>query len=325
MSQVTFRYPLFDGEKVIENASVTMENGIITAISRAEDADSSCLLMPGLIDSHTHITSEEQIGAMLTSGIAATCDVCAPAALVAGSRKLQIISSAGMAMGPLNGREYVKKTAESGAKYTKVLLFEPHLMSRDTLCSICQAAHERSLKVAVHATSVTAERLAVECGADILLHVPLKEALPGELAQEIAQRGVAVAPTLVMMETFAHSGRNGYLPEHYRNAENAVRTLHACGVTILAGTDANVGSFSPAVAYGTSLHRETELLCKAGLTPAEVLASATGNAAKAFGLQDHGCIAEGKRARLILTDGRPDKDITALRRIRQMWIDGELL
>lgn len=68
-----------------------------------------------------------------------------------------------------------------------------------------------------------------------------------------------------MMETFANSGRNGYLPEHYQNAENAVRTLHKCGVTILAATDANIGSFAPAVEYGTSMYREMELLCKAEL------------------------------------------------------------
>lgn len=321
MSGITLNYPLFDGRRVIENASVVIENGVIASVSRAESVDGRYFLMPGLMDAHTHMSTEEQVERMLKNGITATCDVAAPSSLVASSKQLTIVSSAGMTMGTLNGRGYVKKAVGNGARYIKVLLFEPNLMPKATLKSICQAAHEHKLKVAVHATSVKAERMAIECGADILLHVPMKEELPEALAKELAERGVAVAPTLVMMETFAHS-KNGYAPEDYRNAENAVRILHRCEVTVLAATDANIGSFAPAVAYGTSMHREMELLCKAGLTPTEVLASATSKVSEVFGIDGLGTIEKGKRATLILIDGRPDRDITATGNIRQIWIDG---
>lgn len=323
MSKVTLNYPLFDGEKIIENASVDVENGIITSVAEAESVDSRYLLMPGLIDAHTHMSTEEQIERMLKNGITATCDVSAPYSLIATSRQLTIVPSAGMTMGTLNGRGYVNKAIESGAKYIKVLLFEPNLMPKTVLKNICQAAHEHNLKVAVHATSVKAEKMAVDCGADILLHVPMKEKLPEELAKEIVERGIAVAPTLVMMEAFAHSGRNGYVPDDYHNAENAVRTLYKCGVTILTATDANIGSFAPAVAYGTSIHREMELLTKAGLTPIEVLTSATSKTATVFGIDGLGSVAEGKKATLLLIDGRPDKDSTSISNIKQIWIDGE--
>lgn len=322
MRKVTLNYPLFDGEKVIESASVVIEDDIITSVSGADSVDSRYLLMPGLIDAHTHMSTEEQIEHMLKNGVTATCDVSAPASLVANSKQLTIVSSAGMTMGTLNGKGYVKKAIENGAKYIKVLLFEPNLMPKAALKGICKCAHEHNLKVAVHATSVKSVKMAVDSGADILLHVPMKEELPEGLAKEIAERGIAVAPTLVMMETFAHN-RNGYVPEDYQNAENTVRTLHKCGVTILAATDANIGSFAPAVAYGTSMHREAELLCKAGLTPTEVLMSATSKVAEAFGIDGLGSIAEGKKATLLLIDGRPDKDITAIRNIKRIWIDGE--
>lgn len=323
MSRVTLNYPLFDGKKIIENASVTIENGIITAVSEAANTDCDHLLMPGLIDAHTHMTSAYQISDMLGSGVVATCDVSAPRELIENTPGLRIISSAGMTMGTLNGRGYVKKALEGGARYIKVLLFEPNLMPRAALKSICASAHEDDLKVAVHATSVKAERMAIECGADILLHVPMKEELPESLAREIAERGIAVAPTLVMMEAFAHSGKNGYLPEHYKNAEDAVRTLHRCGAVLLAATDANDGSFAPAVAYGSSMHREAELLCKAGLTPIEVLTAATGKVGEVFGIDGLGSVAVGNRATLLLVNGRPDRDITAIKRIKQIWIDGE--
>lgn len=322
MSAITLNYPLFDGKRIIKNAAVTVENGIITAVTEAESANDNYLLMPGLIDAHTHMSDEQQITKMLKNGVVATCDVCAPMPLIKNEENFTIISSAGMTMGTLNGKGYVKKAIESGAKYIKVLLFEPNLMPKAALKSICESAHEHMIKVAVHATSVKAEAMAIECGADILLHVPMKEELPSELAVVMAERGTVVAPTLVMMETFANSGKNGYIPEHYKNAENAVRTLHNCGVTILAATDANVGSFAPAVAYGSSMHREAELLCKAGLTPIEVLESATSKVAKVFGINNIGNIAEGKRADLILVEGRPDKNITAINNIKHIWING---
>ena len=101
-----------------------------------------------------------------------------------------------------------------------------------------------------------------------------------------------------------------------------MKLLHKRGVTILAGTDANPGSFAPAVAYGTSVHREMELLSKAGLTPVEVLASATGKTAEVFDITDIGTIKTGKPAVLMLVKGRPDKKITDTINIKQIWIDG---
>lgn len=226
-------------------------------------------------------------------------------------------------MGTLNGKSYVKRAVENGAAYIKVLLMEPNLMLRSALRDICDTAHECGIKVAVHAVSLKAVRLAVDCGADILLHVPMKEAYPRELAERIAAKGIAVAPTLVMMEAFSNSGRNGYKPEHYQNAERAVKLLHECGVRILAATDANDGSYAPAVEYGTSMHREMELLTRCGLIPTEVLAGATRQVTETFGIADLGSVCPGKRAVLLLVEGRPDRTIANTTKIKQVWIDGQ--
>lgn len=315
-------YPLFDGRKVLENASVVIENGRIAAVSEAGYVDNHYFLIPGLIDAHTHINTGEHIQAMLQNGIAAACDVSAPASLVESSRQFAIISSAGMTMGTLNGKAYVKKAVRDGARYIKVLLMEPNLMLKSVLKTICNTAHDSGLKVAAHAISVKAVQMSVDCGVDILLHVPMKEPFPKELSKTIAEKRIAVAPTLVMMEAFALNRRNGYRPEHYQNAENAVKLLHRCGVKILAATDANTGSYAPAVAYGSSLHREMELLARSGMTPAEVLTSATSSPSEVFGIQSLGMIQKGKRASLLLIEGRPDKTIADTAKIKQFWIDG---
>lgn len=316
-------YPLFDGENVIENASVVLENGMITAINESAYNDTNYFLMPGLIDAHTHMNTIEQTNLMLANGVIAACDVAASASLIENAKPFTIISSAGMTMGTLNGKSYVTKAIDAGAAYIKVLLMEPTLMPKSVLKSICQTAHEYGRKVAVHATSVKAVQRSVDCGADILIHVPMKEVFPEELAAVIAEKGIVVVPTLVMMETFAHSNRNGYKPEHFKNAQNAVHLLHEQGVPILAGTDANNGSFSLAVAYGTSLHHEMELLVQSGMTPTEVLASATSHVAKTFDIDSLGIIAENKSAALLLIKGRPDKNISDTRKIKQIWCSGQ--
>ncbi len=321
--QLILNYPLFNGKKVIENASIVIEDGMIARITETEEVDSDYFLMPGLIDAHTHMNTKEQIETMLKNGVTGTCDVAASESLVQNEKQFMIVSSFGMTMGTLNGKSYVKKAIDAGAEYIKVLLMEPNLMMKSVLKDICNTAHDNGMKVAVHAVSLKAVQMSVDCGADILIHVPMKEEFPNELAKTIAEKGIVAAPTLVMMEAFANSGRSGYKPEHYRNAENAVKLLHENGVTILAATDANPGSYAPAVAYGTSMHREMELLVQAGMTPTEVLASATSKVAEAFAIENIGTIEVGKKAVFILIEGRPDADITDTTKIKQIWIDGK--
>lgn len=315
--KITLNHPLFDGSKIIENASVTIENGVITTITESKCTDTDYFLMPGLIDAHTHINTLAQTKTMLENGVTAACDVAASPSLIETSAPFTIISSAGMTMGTLNGKSYVKKAIQSGAAYIKVLLMEPNLMPKNILKSICQTAHENGLKVAVHATTVKSAQMAVDCLADILIHIPMKESFPDELAKTIAQKKIVVAPTLVMMETFAYSNRNGYKPEHFENAKKAVSLLHNYNVQILAATDANDGSFAPAVSYGSSMHREMELLTQCGMSPLEVLASATGNIAETFNLEHLGKIAPGKKTPLLLIQGRPDKNIADIRKIQK--------
>lgn len=98
--------------------------------------------------------------------------------------------------------------------------------------------------------------------------------------------------------------------------------MNTHGVKILAATDANNGSFAPAVEYGSSMHEEMIFLAESGLSPIEVLKSATSNVAEVFNIDSIGEISAGKKANLLLIEGNPNEKISDISKIKQVYIDG---
>jgi hypothetical protein len=89
--------------------------------------------------------------------------------------------------------------------------------------------------------------------------------------------------------------------------QKLVGDMNRAGVELLAGTDMN--PFNP-VLPGWGLHQELVLLQESGLTPMQVLQSATRNPARYFGiLNETGTIEAGKSADLVLLDADPLADI----------------
>jgi Tol biopolymer transport system component len=85
--------------------------------------------------------------------------------------------------------------------------------------------------------------------------------------------------------------------------------LHEGGVAIVAGSDA------PGLPW--ALHWEMEELAAAGLSPLEAITAATGNSARALGLDSEiGTIEVGKQADLLLLDADPLQDI---RNTQKIW------
>jgi predicted amidohydrolase YtcJ len=100
----------------------------------------------------------------------------------------------------------------------------------------------------------------------------------------------------------------------YEKMVEFVGRLHKAGVVVLPGTDATPGF---------TLHRELELYVQAGMTPVEALQSATSVAAKVARVDaDRGRIAPGLLADLVLVDGDPTKDISAIRKVALVLTQG---
>lgn len=93
-----------------------------------------------------------------------------------------------------------------------------------------------------------------------------------------------------------------------------VGRMHAAGIPLVAGTDA---------IPGFALHRELELYVKAGIPAADVLRIATWEAAGRTRTRDRlGSITPGKLADLVLVDGDPTRDISAVRRTTLVLKEG---
>jgi imidazolonepropionase-like amidohydrolase len=89
--------------------------------------------------------------------------------------------------------------------------------------------------------------------------------------------------------------------------------LSAAGVKITMGTDGNR-------AWGP--HEEMEDMVVAGMTPAQVLISATRNGAELLKIAGAGTLESGKSADFIVLDANPLDDIKNTRKISAVYLRG---
>jgi imidazolonepropionase-like amidohydrolase len=253
---------------------------------------------------------------------------------------------------PAEAKGWVNARIKEGSDYIKIVYddyraygLQRPTLSKETVKAIVDAAHDERKLAVVHIGSQEEARDVIEAGADGLAHLFADSAPDASFAPLAAQHHVFVVPTLTVLEGFSGHPSGESLVDDPRlapyltaaaidnlkkafpkfsalidekHAEETVRALKAAAVPLLAGTDAP----NPGTAHGASLHRELELLVRAGLTPVEALAAATAVPAATFHLDDRGEIAVGQRADLLLVQGNPTQDITATRDIVAVWKAG---
>ncbi len=185
------------------------------------------------------------------------------------------VGQAGLIAGPGEAKGFVADRIAEGADYIKIVIGSPFAdHEQATIDALVAAAHEQGKLVVAHASSAESVAKAQAAGADILTHAPLDQVLDPAAAAQAAAAGRVVVPTLTMMQAIV----TGLAPPgaDYANASASVAVLHAAGVPILAGTDANASTMLAAnVPHGEGLHREFELLAAAGLPAADILRAAT--------------------------------------------------
>ena len=190
--------------------------------------------------------------------------------------------------------------------------------SQAELTEAVEAAHSAGRQVAVHAGTAEGMRRAILAGADTLEH---GDAGTPEIFRLMAEHGVALCPTLAATDQITrYRGWNGAepAPQNVLTKRSAFAAARAAGVEICMGGDVGV------YAHGNNA-LEMELMADEGMPAAEVLIAATSGNAAIFDLSDRGAVQTGLLADLVAVEGDPTTDISAVRAVRLVIKDGQIV
>jgi imidazolonepropionase-like amidohydrolase len=202
-------------------------------------------------------------------------------------------------------------------------------MNEDTIAAMVDEAHKYHLPVLTHTVTVTKGAEAGEAHVDVIAHALQDREIDDATVAAIKQGGSFFAPTLAVYEP----NKSGHaLPvsdpryaqsmKKWNYALQNTKRLYDAGVPIALGTDAGM----PGTLHGKAPLREMELLVLAGLTPTAALLAGTANSARAMGeFGDRGSIEAGKRADLVLVQGKPWGNISDVEHTDRVFVDGRLV
>jgi len=261
---------------------------------------------------------------------------------------------------PDEARALVRRELERKPDLMKVwFVFRPGddlAAGKALVAATVDEARKGGVRTAVHATELETARAAVEAGADVLVHSVFDKPVDDAFVDLLKRRGVVYIPTLFVRTGYTLVLTGGFTPtaaerrwadpdvlatyeevksrpeltsrprraadpESERVPRQNLKRLSDAGVTIAAGTDAgNIGTL-----HGPSIFRELRLMADAGLTPREVLASATAGGARVMGREkDLGAVAPGKLADLLILDRDPLVDVANLEAIYRVVKGGRV-
>ena len=142
----------------------------------------------------------------------------------------------------------------------------------------------------------------------------------GALFKLIVAHGVVVSPTLAVFERQRGDKDTTEIHVHgFKQMQAFVGMANKAGAKIVVGSHSDV----PHAKRGWAYQRELELLVESGLTPMQALVAGTMENARYFHIADRlGSVEAGKLADLVLVDGDPLKDISNMRRIKRVMLNG---
>ena len=217
-----------------------------------------------------------------------------------------------------------------------------------------EIAAAANLPVATHIYYMEDAARLLEMGSGLIAHSVRDQQVTDAFVQQMLDAGICYVPTLVReVSTFVYATRPDWFddpffleaasraeidrvtaPEFqarvaasptaagYREAlERAklnLRILVGSGVPVAFGTDSGPAGRFP----GYFEHLEFDLMADAGMTPAEIMLSATSVAAACLALDDVGTLAPGKWADFIVFSANPLDDIGNARSIERVYIAG---
>ena len=234
-------------------------------------------------------------------------------------------------------REAVRELAEQRVDIVKIWVDDwggrYEKLTPELYGAIIEEAHQSGLRVTAHIFALEDAKGLLRGGIDAFAHSVQDQGVDEEFLTLIGERprvvyvpnlpdrGVArdltwlrgtVPPDELGRLQEASTDRAAAQQRFALQAGNLVR-LSAAGVRIGFGTDGGAA---------WSAHLEMEDMVAAGMTPAQVIVSATRSSAELLQLNDLGTVAAGKSADFIVLEADPLDDITNTRRIESVYLRG---
>jgi imidazolonepropionase-like amidohydrolase len=231
-------------------------------------------------------------------------------------------------------------------------------MAPEIYKAVIDEAHKKGLRVAVHLFYLEDAKAVLDAGADFIAHSVRDVAVDDAFIAMMKRRNICYCPTLMReVSTFTYETTPAWfndplflkhgdmaavnaLKEPARQqamadskpaqrykaglevANQNLKKLTDAGVTIAMGTDTG----PPARFQGYFELMELEMMVKAGLTPRQVLASATRDAARCMKLDaELGTLEPNKWADFVVLDADPLADISNVRKINAVYVAGNRL
>ncbi|WP_257656521.1 amidohydrolase family protein [Parapedobacter lycopersici] len=220
--------------------------------------------------------------------------------------------------------------------------------------AVIDRSHELGYQLAVHTYYLDDAKKLLQSGADLVAHSIRDQQVDDTLIDLMKARNACYCPTLTReVSTYVYEDTAAFFddpfflrvysreeiqplldPERQQQVRNSIsaqtykrqlpvamanmKILSDRGVPIIMGTDSGM----PARFIGYFEHMEMQLMAEAGMTPMEIIQSATGNAIPCMKLKDIGLLKPGYWADLVVLDGNPLDDIRNLQQIAEVWIGG---
>lgn len=222
------------------------------------------------------------------------------------------------------GVDVIKITATGGVLSQSDKGLGQHFTDAE-MKAIVDTAHGLGLKVAAHAHGARGIEAAARAGVDSIEHGTFADAAAIKVMKA---NGTSLVPTLMAFTGIRERvGKGIYTPivdtkvrMTLAEVGKALKAARAAGVPIVFGTDAGVYE------HGRNAEELAQMVALGGLTPAEVLASATTDAAKLLDLEgEAGRIAPGYSADMIAVDGDPLADVRVLEKVKFVMVRGRVI
>jgi imidazolonepropionase-like amidohydrolase len=260
---------------------------------------------------------------------------------------------------PEEARQMVAKVAALNPDFIKIRVDDQlgasPKMPPEVYKAVIDEAHRRGLRVAAHIYYLDDAKDLLRSGADFIAHSVRDKEIDDEFISLMKKRNIPYCPTLTReVSTFVYESTPEFFSDPFflREADRDVvadlqkpdrqealrksksaqaykaalpiakRNLKKAadaGLLIAMGTDsgASANRFQ-----GYFEHLEMQMMEESGLTPAQILRSATGDAARAMGVQDIGTIAKGNWADFVVYDRDPLAEIRDTKTIRAVYVAG---